>query len=117
MKSLELRLSPELAFNEADFEAYLAKKAKLQDGDHFQYRIERRNIDARSRNIKVNILVHYAINEDLPARDLTHFEFQDVHQAPEVHIVGFGPAGMWAALRCIELGYKPVVLERGFRPC
>ena len=61
----------------------------------------------------MNILVHYAINEDLPARDLTHFEFQDVHRAPEVHIVGFGPAGMWAALRCIELGYKPVVLERG----
>lgn len=113
MKSLELSLKPEVALEEEAFQSFLRKTLKLNGEDQLSYRIERRNIDARSKRIKVNVKVLCAVNEALPKRDLTKFHFQDVSKAEAIHIVGFGPAGMWAALRCIELGYKPIVLERG----
>ncbi len=113
MKRLKLSLKPEVAFQEDSFLKYLRNYLKLKAEDRLFYRLEKRNVDARSRNIKVNIELIYALNEELPAREITPFSFKDVSQAPPVHIIGFGPAGMWAALRCIELGYKPIVFERG----
>src|SRR5690606_28045155 len=53
------------------------------------------------------------INEAAPESKTYNFDYKDVSKAKKVHIIGFGPAGMYAALRCIELGYRPVVLERG----
>lgn len=113
MPLLELSVGPEIAFSPEKLEAKLRKELRFQVEDELDYRLERRNIDARGRRIKINLQVLYAKNEKLAPRELTPFEYQDVSDQPEVHIIGFGPAGMWAALRCLELGLKPIVIERG----
>ncbi|MDX6746881.1 FAD-dependent oxidoreductase [Polaribacter sp. PL03] len=76
-------------------------------------KILRKSIDARKKDIIFNYKVAVYIDEKVPEKSDYTFEYKDVSNAKEVHIIGFGPAGMYAALRCIELGYKPVVLERG----
>ncbi len=113
MPLLELSLGPEIAYDPDQLEAQLRKVLKIGADEFLNYRHERRNIDARGRKIKVNLSISYSTDGNLPPREKTLFKYADVSQAPEVHIVGFGPAGMWAALRCLELGLKPVVLERG----
>jgi len=76
-------------------------------------KVLRKSIDARKATIIFNYKVAVYINEPIPETTNYTFEFKDVSKAKEVHIIGFGPAGMFAALRCIELGFKPIVLERG----
>ncbi|MUU77799.1 NAD(P)/FAD-dependent oxidoreductase [Winogradskyella endarachnes] len=76
-------------------------------------KILRKSIDARKRNIMFNYKVEVYINEPMPKTSAYHFNYKDVSNAKPIHIIGFGPAGMYAALRCIELGFKPIVLERG----
>lgn len=76
-------------------------------------KILRKSIDARKPQIYFNYKVAVYINEPAPEESEYSFQYQDVSKAKEIHIIGFGPAGMYAALRCIELGYKPIVLERG----
>ncbi|MFC0603901.1 NAD(P)/FAD-dependent oxidoreductase [Winogradskyella pulchriflava] len=76
-------------------------------------KILRKSIDARKRNIMFNYKVEVYINEPVPETSDYHFDYKDVSNAKPIHIIGFGPAGMYAALRCIELGFKPIVLERG----
>ncbi|WP_299056094.1 NAD(P)/FAD-dependent oxidoreductase [uncultured Polaribacter sp.] len=76
-------------------------------------KILRKSIDARKKDIIFNYKVAVYINESVPEKSDYIFDYKDVSKAKEIHIIGFGPAGMYAALRCIELGYKPIVLERG----
>ena len=76
-------------------------------------KVLRKSIDARKKDIIFNYKVAVYINENIPEKSDYIFEYKDVSKAKEIHIIGFGPAGMYAALRCIELGYKPIVLERG----
>jgi len=76
-------------------------------------KILRKSIDARKKNIVFNYKVTVYIKEEAPESSIYSFDYKDISSAKEIHIIGFGPAGMWAALRCLELGYKPVVLERG----
>jgi hypothetical protein len=76
-------------------------------------KVLRKSIDARKKDIIFNYKVAVYIDEQVPDKSDYLFEYKDVSNAKEIHIVGFGPAGMYAALRCIELGYKPIILERG----
>lgn len=76
-------------------------------------KVLRKSIDARKKETFFNYKVAVYINENVPQKSEYTFDYKDVSKAKEVHIVGFGPAGMYAALRCIELGFKPIVLERG----
>ena len=76
-------------------------------------KILRKSIDARKKETIFNYKVAVYINEGLPEKSEYSFDYKDVSNAKEIHIIGFGPAGMYAALRCIELGFKPIVLERG----
>lgn len=76
-------------------------------------KILRKSIDARKSTIYFNYKIAVYINEAVPQSSEYSFNYKDVSKAKSVHIIGFGPAGMYAALRCIELGFKPVVLERG----
>jgi uncharacterized FAD-dependent dehydrogenase len=76
-------------------------------------KVLRKSIDARKPLIIFNYKVAVYINEVLPEASEYQFEYKDVSNAKEIHIIGFGPAGMYAALRCVELGFKPIVLERG----
>jgi len=76
-------------------------------------KVLRKSIDARKKETIFNYKVAVYINENAPEKSDYIFDYKDVSNAKEIHIIGFGPAGMYAALRCIELGYKPIVLERG----
>ena len=83
-----------------------------QTGKSYEYmRWKKRSIDARSRQIKINATFECS-NTPLPDRIRT-FTFHKVHHAPEVHIIGAGPAGLFAALQALMGGLKPVVFERG----
>ena len=76
-------------------------------------KVIRKSIDARKKEVVFNYKIAVYIEEPIPETPEYVFEYKDVSNAKEIHIIGFGPAGMYAALRCIELGYKPIVLERG----
>lgn len=111
-KTLSLVLRPEEAFDEAQFEAAVLKRAKVSDSTA-QVRALKRSIDARSKNVKVNIQALVSVQEELPPVISYQRDYPNVKNAEPVIIVGFGPAGMFAALRCVELGFKPIVIERG----
>ncbi|PTM04784.1 MAG: FAD-binding protein [Bacteroidetes bacterium] len=112
-QELSLSISPVIAYTDGALEDFLRKELKLAPSDFLDWRLVKRNIDARKKAIEVNIDLEYSLAEKLLPRQLGPFEFKDISKAPSVHIIGFGPAGMWAALRLIELGFKPIVLERG----
>jgi len=76
-------------------------------------KVLRKSIDARKPKIILNYKVAVYINEPVPESSEYTFDYKDVSKSKPIHIIGFGPAGMYAALRCIELGFKPIVLERG----
>ena len=109
-KEIQLVVSPEVGFSEDALSSFLAKKHAIH-----KFRIKKRSIDARQKNIKVNLLVEpLGKDEDLsPKLDWSFDRLKHVSTAPEVIIVGSGPAGLFAALRALELGLKPVVIERG----
>ena len=98
-------------------EGILSYKASKQLGvdskEITAIKVLRKSIDARKKEIIFNYKVAVYLNEQPPEKSDYIFEYKDVSNAKEIHIIGFGPAGMYAALRCIELGYKPIVLERG----
>ncbi|MBQ4801879.1 FAD-dependent oxidoreductase [Aquimarina sp. MMG015] len=73
----------------------------------------KRSIDARQKAIKVNLKIKVFVQEDFEEIPIELPDYPDVSNASEVVIIGAGPAGLFAALRCVELGYKPIVLERG----
>lgn len=112
-KILELTLPPEIAFDETQFQLHIKQQFQIKDENQFHVHITKRSIDARSRNIKVNINATIYIDE-IPSTILEFQpEYKDVSNAKQAIIVGAGPAGLFAALRLIELGIKPIILERG----
>ncbi|GGW40453.1 NAD(P)/FAD-dependent oxidoreductase [Arenibacter certesii] len=102
---------------EESVEDILKKKAAKYLGvsieDITTVKVIRKSLDARKSTIYFNYKVDVYINQTAPETSNYNFDYKDVSKAKKVHIIGFGPAGMYAALRCIELGYKPIVLERG----
>ncbi|GGF45049.1 NAD(P)/FAD-dependent oxidoreductase [Echinicola rosea] len=113
-KEIQLRLSPEEAFDERRFEAAVCQSAGLDPAkDSIGIRPLKRSIDARGRKVKVNVRAEIFINETPPSRITATTDYRDVSKGDAVIIVGAGPAGLFAALRAIELGGRPVVLERG----
>lgn len=112
MKTVELVLSPAEAFNEEQFETLLYKKLGLKkDGDVYVQPVKR-SIDARSRNVVVRVQCELLSPSERKSLTATP-NYQHVGNKQQVIIVGSGPAGLFAALRLIELGIKPIVLERG----
>lgn len=113
IKEFELSVSPETEHDETLFRQEVLSLLKLKEEDNIHIRRLRRSIDARSRQVKYNILVQVFIGEN-PSELISYKkEYPNVASAPQVIIVGSGPAGSFAALRLVELGYKPILLERG----
>ncbi len=118
-QTLTLVLPPEIAFDEQNLLDFLSKKLNfqtntLENTENIPHiRLLRRSVDARSREIKVNIEVEVSQNEPLTEVISYKKSYKNVANCPQAIIVGAGPAGMFAALRLIELGIKPIVLERG----
>ncbi|MEK6783414.1 MAG: FAD-dependent oxidoreductase [Bacteroidota bacterium] len=113
MRTLEISLTPQEAFDDDLFKQTLYQKVNLKDGDGIQPKILRRSIDARSRNVQVKFLVELVpVSNDKIALSFKK-EYPDVRKSNRIIVVGSGPAGLFAALRLIELGLKPIVVERG----
>ena len=113
VKDIQLRISLKEE-EQADILLYKASKwLSIPKEDITGIKVLRKSIDARKPKIILNYKVSVYIREALPKTSEYTFDYKDVSKAKPVHIIGFGPAGMWAALRCIELGFKPIVLERG----
>ncbi|MDB4196421.1 FAD-binding protein [Flavobacteriaceae bacterium] len=113
IKEIQLRIN---LFEERkeDILTYKAsKKLDINIEEISAIKVLRKSIDARKKETIFNYKVAVYINESISEKYNYKFEYKDVSKSKEIHIIGFGPAGMYAALRCLELGYKPIVLERG----
>ena len=109
----QLRILPQQAYNEQTVKDYIAHTYGLDIRTIHAVRVLKRSIDARQRQIFVNLSVRAYINE-LPADDeYVHTDYPNVEGRPPVVVVGAGPGGLFAALRLIELGFRPIVVERG----
>lgn len=113
IQNIQLRIS----IKEEKLDGILMLKSAQQLGisknEITAIKVLRKSIDARKSLIFFNYKVAVYIQEKPSDSPEYIFDYKDVSQAKEIHIIGFGPAGMYAALRCIELGFKPIVLERG----
>jgi uncharacterized protein len=113
-QNISLKLSPSEAANDASVRDLLAKAAGKKPGEITGYNILKRSIDARSRQPWINLTLQAFINEPYHSRDIAPVHFKDVSYAKHrVIIIGAGPAGLFAALKFLEQGIQPVILERG----
>ena len=109
----DVRVLPHVAACEEALVAFLADRYGFDRRTVTAVRILRRSIDARQRQVVVNLKVRLYVNEQ-PTDDVyTPVVYGDVSEKPAVIVVGEGPGGLFAALRLIELGLRPIVLERG----
>lgn len=113
LKQLNIRVAPNIAADERLLTRYAAGETGIDTRTVKGLRIRRRSIDARQRQIYINLSIDLYINEMPPRLDFEPVHYGDVSRAPRVIVVGAGPGGLFAALRLIELGKRPVVLERG----
>lgn len=113
IEEYQIRILPEQAASEEGIKRYLSKEKGIDVRTLNQVRVLKRSIDARQRTIYVNLKVRAYINEFAQDDQYIHTEYPDVSSRPCVVVVGEGPGGLFASLRLIELGYRPVVLERG----
>lgn len=113
IEEYQIRILPEQAASEEGIKRYLSKEKGIDVRTLSQVRVLKRSIDARQRTIYVNLKVRAYINEFARDDQYIHTEYPDVSSRPRVVVVGEGPGGLFASLRLIELGYRPVVLERG----
>ncbi|MCF6349847.1 MAG: FAD-binding protein [Flavobacteriaceae bacterium] len=113
IKEMQFRLNLKEANNKFVLKQKVAHYLSISIADITAIKILRKSIDSRKHKIVINYKLKVYINEKVTESAKYLFNYKDVSKAKEIHIIGFGPAGMYAALRCIELGYKPIVLERG----
>jgi len=112
-KEINLAVAPHIAYNDQLLKQEIAEQLSLQKNDTFHLKILRRSIDARSKNIKINLKLGVWINE-VVTNETLNIQYKDVASSKkEIVIIGAGPAGLYAALRCLELGIKPILFERG----
>jgi hypothetical protein len=113
IQEYQVRVLPQVAANEQSLRMWLADEYGFDVRTVTSVRILRRSIDARQRTIFVNLKVRVYINEQPQGDEYVPVEYPDVSDKPQVIVVGAGPGGLFAALRLIELGLRPIVLERG----
>ena len=113
IKELQMRMLPEQAVNEQGIRQYLSQEYALSPADITAIRVLKRSVDARQRTIYINLKVRVYLNERPQDDAYVHTEYPNVEGRPEAIIVGAGPGGLFAALRLIELGIRPIVVERG----
>lgn len=113
-KELQLKVLPEVAASAELLNQYVANELKCSVSDILHVTILKRSIDARQRTVKINLTVNVFLSGEEVVHRQIHFpEYKNVKDAKRVIVVGAGPAGYFAALQLIELGVKPIVIERG----
>lgn len=113
IQEFQIRVLPVVASSEQNIISYIADEKGIDARTVNAVRVLKRSIDARQRTIFINLTVRVYINEIPQDAEYVHTEYGDVSQKPQVVVVGEGPGGLFASLRLIELGLRPVVLERG----
>lgn len=111
--TLSLRLPPETAYVADRLRRHVAHALSVAPHEIRALRTVRRSIDARQRHVVVNLTLQVYVNETPTALSYERISYADVSRARSAIVVGAGPAGLFAALRLIELGWRPIVLERG----
>jgi uncharacterized FAD-dependent dehydrogenase len=110
---IQIQVSPQTAVNEQLLKEEVREQLSLKETSSLQIKITKRSIDARGRKIKINLTLLAAVDEELPHEKI-ELHYSDVSSSAKTcHIIGAGPAGLFAALRCIERGIKPIIIERG----
>ncbi len=113
-KELLIQVSPEIAANETLLKEHVAKMIRVSAKEIQHITIVKRSIDARQKAIKINLKVLiFFQDEEFTPEQITLPDYKNVTNAQEVIVIGAGPAGLFAALQLIELGLKPIVIERG----
>ncbi|MBN8702658.1 MAG: FAD-binding protein [Bacteroidetes bacterium] len=114
IKEISLVVSPAVAADKNQIKASVCSNFGILENEVTEVEILKRSVDARSRNIKINLKVRVFVNE-IPTKDhdFKFKQYKKVSSNKTVIIVGAGPAGLFAALKLIELGVKPIVIERG----
>ncbi|MDP4845012.1 MAG: FAD-binding protein [Salibacteraceae bacterium] len=112
-KVLSFQTDPETAASPPLLQREVARELRISPSEIRHVEIEKRSIDARQRQVKINLKVTVYVGEDFRESEMDMPGYKEVKDAEPVIIVGAGPAGLFAALKCIESGLKPIVLERG----
>lgn len=113
IQEYQLRVLPEVAANEQQLKEYLVLEKGLNARNINATRVLKRSIDARQRTIFVNLTVRVYLNEMPKDDEYQPTIYKNVEDKPQVIVVGAGPGGLFAALRLIELGLRPIIVERG----
>ena len=113
IQEYQIRILPEQAASEESISRFLVTDKGINPKDITHVRVLKRSIDARQRTIYVNLKVRVYLNEQPDDEEFIHTEYQNVEGHTEAIVVGAGPGGLFAALRLIELGIRPIVVERG----
>ncbi len=113
IQEYQLRVLPEIAANEQRLKEYLVQEKGLDAREITATRILKRSIDARQRTVFINLNVRAYLNEMPQDDEYRHIQYNKVEGKPQVIVVGAGPGGLFAALRLIELGLRPIIVERG----
>lgn len=110
---VEFQFTPEQAKDDAFIRQSIARELNLSNHTDFAYKWAKRSIDARKRDIKINATLEVFKDGVIPVFEPEFNPQKVTEQSPVVHIIGAGPAGLYAGLRALELGMKPIVYERG----
>ena len=113
IQEFQIRVLPEVAASEKAIKHFLLEEKGLAAGAVKAVRVLKRSIDARQRTIYVNLKVRVYVNELPDDDEFARTDYPNVEGKPQAVVVGAGPGGLFAALRLIELGVRPVVVERG----
>lgn len=111
-RTVTLTLSPKQAADAKLYTTLAARRLGISDTQIALIRVTKRSIDARNRAVKVNLSLEVFVDEE-PMPEAPNFDYPNVEHATPVAIIGSGPAGLFAALRLIELGLRPILFERG----
>lgn len=109
----QLRITPEAAANKELLWKEVSRLSGISVPEISHVEVLKRSIDARQKAVKINLKVEVYGAEEFIGKQISLPNYSDISNKEEVYIIGAGPAGLFAALRCIELGKKPIVIERG----
>ncbi len=113
IKELQVRVVPQVAYSEQNIADYVSRELAIDRRTIKHVRVLKRSIDARQRQVMVNLTLRVYVNEEPTDEAYQRTEYPDVTKGKKVIVVGEGPCGLFAALRLIERGIKPIVIERG----